>query len=246
MQRNLPNTSVAVTVVAGSPSATELTTTGAAATATARAGRTVNVAVLTGLCSSLARALRYGISDDAYRECGWGDGPDGGHRHASRRGCSANQLQQEVHVSSLHLLAISSHPNPPIKLRHQMPQSSSSRLSKLSSNLPRAHLLGYHVPASALPRTSCLPPRPPAAGRGVSRAGPSAPALRLPARCTGLSMTLVGGSGSLLGSSSGSLPFGIRVSGGGPKLSRRRLEQSLVLSLSQRRARGRARPVGGW
>lgn len=61
--------------------------------------------------------------------------------------------------------------------------------------------------------TSCRPPRPPAAGRGVSFAGPSAPALRLPARCTGLSTALVGGSGSLSGSSSGSLPAA-RVSDG--------------------------------
>jgi hypothetical protein len=52
------------------------------------------------------------------------------------------------------------------------------------------------------------------AGRGASLAGPSAAAvgLRFPVRWTGLSMTLVGGSGSLLGSSSRSLPFRVSVS----------------------------------
>lgn len=61
------------------------------------------------------------------------------------------------------------------------------------------HFQENHVPAG---------PRPPAAGRAASRAaGASGPALRLPVRWTGLSMTLVGGSGALLGSSSGSLPL---------------------------------------
>jgi len=55
-------------------------------------------------------------------------------------------------------------------------------------------------------KLSCLPPRPPPNGLGASLPGPSVPALRLPLRWTGLSRTLVGGSGSRSGSSSGSLP----------------------------------------
>jgi hypothetical protein len=70
----------------------------------------------------------------------------------------------------------------------------------------RVHVLPCSEPVKAALR----PPRPPAAGLGASVAGASAPALRLPARWTGLSMTLVGGSGSLLGSSSRSLPVSIR------------------------------------
>jgi hypothetical protein len=62
------------------------------------------------------------------------------------------------------------------------------------------------LPCSEPVKAALRPPRPPAAGLGASVAGASAPALRLPARWTGLSMTLVGGSGSLLGSSSRSLP----------------------------------------
>lgn len=87
------------------------------------------------------------------------------------------------------------------------PTSPLVRSAPRRTSLLSASTNEYHIPASALAKTSCLPPRPPAAGRAASRAGASAPALRLPARCTGLSMTLVGGSGSLLGSSSGSLPF---------------------------------------
>ena len=64
---------------------------------------------------------------------------------------------------------------------------------------------GHVLPCSEPVKAALRPPRP--AGLGASAAaGASAPALRLPARWTGLSMTLVGGSGSLLGSSSGSLP----------------------------------------
>jgi hypothetical protein len=68
-----------------------------------------------------------------------------------------------------------------------------------------------HSLKSARLCTLSLPPRPPPAALGASAPGPSAPALRLPVRWTGLSMTLVGGSGSRSGSSSGSLPFHIHM-----------------------------------
>lgn len=92
---SLPNASVAVTVVAGSPSATGVTATGTTAAAAARsvAGAS-SIAVLTGLCMLLAQ-LSDMVCSAAYLWCGWGGGPGGDRRHASQRGCSGCQLYRD-------------------------------------------------------------------------------------------------------------------------------------------------------
>jgi hypothetical protein len=183
MHSNSPNAGVAVTVVAGGPSgAVAVSTTASTAAATTTTSVGVTGLYLKSVCF-VNPVPEVNLTAGAVGVTVSAEtivAPLGAVVGGS---CRKSRISTHPSISTL-TQSISS------PRRTSIPPSPTHPLSIRAT--PTTSLENFHVPGTW-----------PAAALG------SAPGLRFPVRWTGLSMTLTGGSGSLLGSSSRSLPLGV-------------------------------------